>query len=108
MINTNIRKIDLSIISDSKGSLVPIEIEELLPFRTKRIYYCYDNHGSRAGHCHLTEEDFFVCIKGHVKLEYNFPVEWFVCLCGCLVPFRSALRAEQMRRSKLFNLSKII
>lgn len=56
-------------INDSRGNLLPLELEEQLPFRPKRVFFVYDVPGQdiRGEHAHKNLQQFLLCIKGSVR-----------------------------------------
>lgn len=73
----NVKKVDLNIISDGRGNLIPIEFPKQLEFPLKRIYYIYDvNEGVRRGyHSHNDLEQVLIAINGSVKILVKTPFE---------------------------------
>ncbi|MCT4591913.1 MAG: FdtA/QdtA family cupin domain-containing protein [Candidatus Gracilibacteria bacterium] len=62
--------IDLKAFGDQQmGYLVPIELNEKIPFEVKRAYFLYgmDQKATRGGHAHIIEQEVFVCAKGSCK-----------------------------------------
>jgi dTDP-4-dehydrorhamnose 3,5-epimerase-like enzyme len=55
--------------ADSRGSLVPIELIEKIPFFVQRVYFLQNvpEGISRGSHCHHQEEEVFVCIRGKCR-----------------------------------------
>lgn len=53
--------------TDPRGTLTPIEFDDAIPFVPKRVYYAYDTVSARGGHCHLQEEEIFVCLGGRCR-----------------------------------------
>jgi dTDP-4-dehydrorhamnose 3,5-epimerase-like enzyme len=56
-------------IADSRGNLLPLELEEQLPFQPKRIFFVYDvpSQDIRGEHAHKNLEQFLLCIRGAVR-----------------------------------------
>jgi len=52
--------------TDLRGSLVPLEFDENLPFMPKRIYFLHSTPADmvRGAHSHFIEEEIFMCIVG--------------------------------------------
>jgi hypothetical protein len=55
------------------GVLVPIELEETIPFSVKRVYFLKNTppKSTRGGHCHFLEDEVFVNLAGSCKLLYD-------------------------------------
>jgi dTDP-4-dehydrorhamnose 3,5-epimerase-like enzyme len=69
--------IKLPEFSDLRGRLTVIDnIEKLIPFAVKRIFYIYDVDDSvRGGHRHHTTRQAAVCIKGKCIVSNNNGIE---------------------------------
>jgi dTDP-4-dehydrorhamnose 3,5-epimerase-like enzyme len=62
--------IDLKTFTDDRGNLTVIE--NVLPFKIKRIFYIYGVDGSaRGGHRHHKTIQAAICIKGRCKIFNN-------------------------------------
>jgi hypothetical protein len=62
--------IDLKTYTDLRGNLTVIE--NVLPFKIKRIFYIYGVDGSvRGGHRHHKTMQAAICIKGRCKILNN-------------------------------------
>ena len=62
--------IDLKTHTDKRGNLTVIE--NVLPFKIKRIFYIYCVDGSvRGGHRHHKTIQAAICIKGRCKIRNN-------------------------------------
>jgi dTDP-4-dehydrorhamnose 3,5-epimerase-like enzyme len=62
--------IDLKTFTDKRGNLTVIE--NILPFKIKRIFYIYGVDGSvRGGHRHHKTIQAAICIKGKCKIHNN-------------------------------------
>jgi dTDP-4-dehydrorhamnose 3,5-epimerase-like enzyme len=62
--------IDLKTHTDKRGNLTVIE--NVLPFKIKRIFYIYGVDGSvRGGHRHHRTIQAAICIKGRCKIRNN-------------------------------------
>lgn len=62
--------IDLKTFTDNRGNLTVIE--NILPFKIKRIFYIYGVDGSaRGGHRHHKTIQAAICIKGRCKIFNN-------------------------------------
>jgi dTDP-4-dehydrorhamnose 3,5-epimerase-like enzyme len=62
--------IDLKTYTDKRGNLTVIE--NVLPFKIKRIFYIYGVDGSvRGGHRHHKTIQAAICIKGKCKIFNN-------------------------------------
>lgn len=55
--------------TDTRGSLVPIELIEKIPFFVQRVYFLQSvpEGVSRGAHCHHQEEEVFICIRGKCR-----------------------------------------
>jgi dTDP-4-dehydrorhamnose 3,5-epimerase-like enzyme len=51
-------------ISDSRGSLLPIEIKKEFGFDVERIYFLYDSTAPRGFHAHRELQQIMVAVKG--------------------------------------------
>jgi len=65
--------INLQTFSDKRGYLTVIDdIENILPFKVKRIFYIYGVDDSpRGGHRHKKTCQAAVCLKGSCKISNN-------------------------------------
>ena len=61
--------INLPSFKNNKGSLT--DIEKLLPFKIKRIYYIYDVTQKRGGHRHKNNIQALVCLGGSCEIYIN-------------------------------------
>lgn len=61
--------IDIPTFSDERGSLSIIE--EIIPFKIKRIYYIYDIIGKRGGHRHIKTRQALICLSGSCEIYIN-------------------------------------
>ena len=62
--------IDLKTFTDIRGNLTVIE--NVLPFKIKRIFYIYGvDHSVRGGHRHHKTIQAAICIKGRCKIRNN-------------------------------------
>ena len=53
-----------------KGTLVPVELADLIPFDVKRVYLITGNKDHKRGqHAHVHEQEVFWCVAGSVTLE---------------------------------------
>ena len=73
----NVKIMNFKEISDSRGSLIPLEYPSQLPFEIKRIYYIYNvNKNERRGfHSHNDLEQILIAISGSVKILVKTPDE---------------------------------
>lgn len=57
--------------SDKYGKLVPIEGENDIPFKIKRVYYIYgvDRTVCRGFHAHSKLHQVLICVNGSVKIR---------------------------------------
>lgn len=58
--------VNLSAITDQRGSLVALEKSDLIPFDIKRVYYLFNlpENSRRGFHAHIKLQQFAVCING--------------------------------------------
>ena len=68
--------IDIPLFEDERGKTIPVELEEKIPFKVRRIYFVTGKKGFiRGGHAHREEQEVFVCIQGSVRLVLNDAAE---------------------------------
>ena len=67
------RLINLPKISDSRGSLIPIESLTTIPFEIKRIYYIFNvpENSNRGSHAHAKLQQLFIPISGSFDVIIN-------------------------------------
>ncbi|HID92323.1 TPA: WxcM-like domain-containing protein [Candidatus Peregrinibacteria bacterium] len=60
--------------TDTRGSLVPLEFDENLPFTPKRVYFLHSTPEDmiRGAHSHFIEEEIFMCIAGSCTALIDF------------------------------------
>jgi hypothetical protein len=59
-------------IRDPRGSLTVLDnIDELLPFPVKRIFYIQQATGSRGGHRHYHTQHAVICLAGSCSVTIN-------------------------------------
>lgn len=60
------KKINLRTFTDRGFNLTPVELDQVVPFEVKRLYYFDDiPAGSQTGeHCHKIEDEVFFQVKG--------------------------------------------
>lgn len=51
-------------ISTDNFIMNPVELKDYIDFEVKRIYYITDPKGDAGGHCHKTEKELFILLKG--------------------------------------------
>jgi len=61
---------------DARGGLVPIEVKDYVTWEPKRVYYAYNNTDNRGGHCHKTECELFVCVRGSITVKLHDGSKW--------------------------------
>ncbi|MCD6109374.1 FdtA/QdtA family cupin domain-containing protein [bacterium] len=66
----------LPVFTDNRGSLIPLELKEYIPWEPKRIYYAINNKDGRGGHCHRTEQELFICIQGSMTVKLHDGKNW--------------------------------
>lgn len=73
----NCRIIDLKVISDSRGNMIPLEFPKQLPFDLNRIYYIYGvpSNERRGFHSHNKLEQILIAISGQVSILTKTPFE---------------------------------
>ncbi len=66
----NVKRIDLSKITDKHGNLSVIEENEEIPFEIKRTYWIYDvpSGQSRGGHAFKENEELVIALSGSFDL----------------------------------------
>ncbi len=74
---TNTKLISFKTFNDNYGSLIPLEVEEDIPFAVNRAYYIFNvEQGVRRGfHSHKELEQILVCVHGSVKILVKTPFE---------------------------------
>ena len=65
------KEIKLKSFTNEKGSLLPVEFKDIIPFEVKRTYFCYNNSPIRGSHCHLKEEEVFILLHGKAKVRLH-------------------------------------
>ena len=65
--------IDFQVLGDSRGGLVSIEQNTLIPFEIKRVYYIYDTAKdvSRGFHAHRELKQVAICISGSCRMVFH-------------------------------------
>ncbi len=65
-----IKKIDLTVCGDERGSLVSLEGNKNIPFEIKRVYYIYGTQlgVARGFHAHKNLKQLAVCISGKCRM----------------------------------------
>lgn len=60
------QKLTLKTFTTRGFNLTPVELNDIVPFEVKRIYYLdnLDDSHVTGEHCHKIEEEFFIQIKG--------------------------------------------
>lgn len=58
------QKYHIKSISTDNFVMNPVELKNHLDFEVKRIYYITQPTGDAGGHCHKTEKELFILIKG--------------------------------------------
>ena len=54
----------LSVHTDERFSLIPLEVAEHVPFEVRRIYAIVDGKLPSGSHCHKVEQEVFFCARG--------------------------------------------
>lgn len=67
--------IDLKVIGDHRGNMIPLEYPKQLPFDLKRIYYIYDVPANerRGFHSHNDLEQILIAVSGKVTILVKTP-----------------------------------
>jgi len=55
---------ELKKIDTARFVMSPVELKEYIDFEVKRIYFITEPKAPTGSHCHKTEEEFFILIKG--------------------------------------------
>jgi dTDP-4-dehydrorhamnose 3,5-epimerase-like enzyme len=65
-----IRTVELTALSDDRGSLVAVESGKTIPFDIKRIYYIFgtQKYISRGFHAHKALQQVAVCVSGSCRI----------------------------------------
>lgn len=58
------RKFELTVNTDDRFSLIPLEGLNQIPFEVKRVYAIVDGKLPSGAHCHKMEEEVFFCVRG--------------------------------------------
>lgn len=66
----------LPIFKDDSGDLIPIEVKDYVDWTPKRVYYLLNGKGSRGGHSHFKENEFFVCMQGKITVKLHDGKDW--------------------------------
>lgn len=75
-LNLKFERFTLKHYSDLRGSLVPMEFREYIPWPVPRIYYCFNSKDVRGGHAHREENEFFICQRGEVGVRLHDGKAW--------------------------------
>ena len=69
-LDDDIKLVDLTKISDPRGSLTFVEGDVHVPFKVRRVYYLYDvtTGSARAGHAHYDLEQLVIAVSGSFDL----------------------------------------
>jgi dTDP-4-dehydrorhamnose 3,5-epimerase-like enzyme len=66
------RLLTLKQIQDKRGSLTVLDnVEKLLPFPVKRIFYIQEANGVRGGHRHYQTRHAVICLTGSCIVSVN-------------------------------------
>lgn len=71
-----VEKITLNTFTDERGSLTPIELNEIFDWEAKRVYYLTDVSAPRGQHCVKGEKKIYICQKGHIKARLHDGDSW--------------------------------
>lgn len=73
----NVKLIDLNVICDKRGNMIPLEYPKQLPFDLKRIYYIYGvpNNERRGFHSHNDLHQILIAVSGRVSIFTKTPFE---------------------------------
>ncbi len=74
---TNVSLVDLKVIEDARGKMIPLEYPKQLNFPLNRIYYIYDvdNNQTRGCHSHNKLDQLLIAVKGEVNILVKTPFE---------------------------------
>ncbi len=73
----NCKIVNIRVIEDSRGKMIPIEYPKQLEFPLKRIYYIYDvgKKERRGYHSHNELEQILIAVHGKIKILIKTPYE---------------------------------
>lgn len=73
----NCKVMNLNVIGDKRGNMVPLEYPKQIPFDLKRIYYIYNVPKSerRGYHSHNNLEQILIAVSGRVSILTKTPFE---------------------------------
>lgn len=71
--------------NESTGFLVPLEVDNNLPFEIKRIFYVYGIpvDSSRGAHAYHNTEQVLICISGSLKVRYFDGINEYIYELNC-------------------------
>ena len=67
---SDVKLFKLKAMTDTGGSLIPVESQKDIPFPIKRVFYVYDvdSLDNRGQHSHYKTKQVLVCIKGKIEV----------------------------------------
>lgn len=94
--------IEFPIFKDKNGDLIPVELNQKIPFEVKRVYFLRNLPADavRGSHAHLIEQEVFVCIqgscvavidengKGKKEISLDSPIKAIFCDVMCWHEFK--------------------
>ncbi|CDZ78806.1 TDP-4-oxo-6-deoxy-alpha-D-glucose-3, 4-oxoisomerase [Legionella massiliensis] len=65
-----VEQVELQVMGDSRGSLIPVEMGTNIPFELKRVYYIFNTKDgvSRGFHAHRESQRLVVCVSGKCRM----------------------------------------
>jgi len=64
--------LNFPLFEDTRGGLIPFELDENFPFDVKRVYLVTaKDNAKRGGHAHKIESEMFVAAQGSIKALVN-------------------------------------
>lgn len=68
-----INVLELPLIGDGRGALVPVEAEKSIPFQIKRVYYIFGTQPgvSRGYHSHINLQQLAICVSGKCRMLFD-------------------------------------
>lgn len=97
------KEIKFNSFATEKGSLLPIEFKDVIPFDVKRTYFCYENIPVRGSHCHLKEEEVFILLHGKANVRlHDGKTETIIEL----TPFKNGVYVANMIWHEIIDMSE--
>lgn len=63
--------INISTIIDERGAISFVEIDKIIDFAIKRVYWLYDFKKARGGHAHKHLKQFMFCLGGAIDVTLD-------------------------------------